>query len=1019
MPRRGLPDKQKMAIRLRIFIIFVALFLGVSGARAASFADLLFQFELREYVKFVLFESAPTRAGRGDVAPAYVNARNLRRIGYRGRIVIVLPGVNDSAVMRELSPAYRLGDAKSETSIVTIEDDIEILRDFEPFPKPVLPPPDLAFRFALRPSEIYNGGVIRGAKVSFHYGVNNLNEIPGNEWSRNKLVFADGRSVLLPSIGFGSNNLGVYANPYAREVGELDAVTARHALITRLIRDRDLYVATVAKGANERIGTMAERNTRLARFFTEAPPGFFSRTTMATLYGAGDPSVWPEVMDYLESLPSNRGTILWSPSVFGQDSQTKMAAMARDHLSAGKRIVFVPVSDPGALTREIPAGEIRVIITDNFPHATYLHLSALSNFPNLVAGDNAVADMMAMGKPFVMTNVAWNIPSMNGLKAFLESTAESETSLLDAKAKGVLIDLFTAGKKGRLQTAAKLADPEYAKFFREAAKKISEIDILKSSLLIVNQSKNVMDRMPELTADAWASLKKSAHVATDPRLDRMAKWMEDEQTLNITGLYKSGVFDSELDHIYSATDRAIFRLPYFWVPVDSPKIHLALAEGIPPALHDFYFQVHGGKPCFRFLAHPTGYANYAEIFAGTATAVPAGKSSLVFVPGASERSGWLVDLDHPTANFQFAKVSIPKRINDSNRTVKPAEVERSVAMTNWIRRSEAENPSHTLTVMAEPLGAYVTGESSTAGGFLVREINDLPEYSREMGVMSFLGEDAVTGEPFFFRFLSESDRVDPWPWFEKNIVAPVSAIIPDWHTGRGITFEMHSQNLVIEIGRAKAKPTFRFVYRDLGGVLPDLKKIMADHIPLTVPAREAEFRTLYQTYFSESLQSDSIEKFVKRQVTDLFAIQFKKYGLIGAERREEIKRLAEDELKRALAGTGAEAHSWAELGASTEQTWISRMKGSSDFIHAPAPTFQNGTDGVFFFTSRDEGAARSTLRPKSGPWRRLEWILDADDRVLGYRLLECDELLGPPANGKQSRRLPPRGNPLVLAGAAR
>jgi hypothetical protein len=84
-----------------------------------------------------------------------------------------------------------------------------------------------------------------------------------------------------------------------------------------------------------------------------------------------------------------------------------------------------------ALPDAAAAGRVYVLPTGLLPRAVFTALLAACDLPPLLAGDGATSSAIALGRPFVLAPLDWNITNLRALRARLASLAPPGTDLVD------------------------------------------------------------------------------------------------------------------------------------------------------------------------------------------------------------------------------------------------------------------------------------------------------------------------------------------------------------------------------------------------------------------------------------------------------------------------------------------------------------------------------------------------------------------------------------------------------------
>ncbi|MBL7669134.1 MAG: hypothetical protein JNM39_01495 [Bdellovibrionaceae bacterium] len=365
-----------------------------------------------------------------------------------------------------------------------------------------------------------------------------------------------------------------------------------------------------------------------------------------------------------------------------------------------------------------------------------------------------------------------------------------------------------------------------------------------------------------------------------------------EQTQNIKGIYRSGVFDSQLPPEFRSDNQVKFRLPYFLIPVESPELRQINAGGpLPAALVNFQFVTQGGVRYFKHIVHPAVLSHYLEKLESKFRLVSGEESEFLAAPTASDRT--LVVLDPPGANY-MVKLSLPLEINHRNRTLYPTEIRRGVWLTEVFGDIFVRNPSlsNSFFIFTEPYGAYLKVDNDVFAGVIYREFSQevYEKGKKVVPLFSLLSIDKETGKPVFFKYMTPGET--PWGFFSRNILSPLLEILNVVTYKEGISLEWHSQNLVAEIDTVNNRLTRRYGYRDLGSTHLDFYSIRNQQklIPRFEMIGDAE-RELGGAY-SKRTEREWLYFFLKEQVFDLFFIQMAAHGIITRDERENFKKKA-------------------------------------------------------------------------------------------------------------------------------
>ncbi|MCK5073898.1 MAG: hypothetical protein KAQ98_10765 [Bacteriovoracaceae bacterium] len=953
-------------------------------------SDLIGRIAINQEIKSIALDAAYTRAGRGDVAPALAAAKNFRKMGYTGEITVYINDSAGNSVLKELSLEYRT-KADLQDTVLTIGNNIKINRNYGDFTKVRDDfPHDIGIRFALRPSEIRAANNIKDAKVSFFLGVYNLSKIPTSNQILNKVVYK-GQQVFLPDVGPGKDDLGIYYNRLAHELSELNKKEKQEALINSLQNDLVSYNEYLQKNNHDYVELLKSRNEKLINYLNINDN---KKTNRATIYGIGLKETWYDFGDYLKTVnefnvKTNSSTILFGPTVFTEETATKLTNHLKEMGSiTSESFEIVDLLNGGKIPEKIPPGKTVMVMTGNLPQDSYLKLLSVSkNIPNLVAGDNALGDALSLGRPFVMTRVEWNKPSMENVKRYIHHL-KGDNSLSEEFLNNVSTAYNPREPKHLSATKHMLDNPGDAeKLFQTIAKNIQEADVFKTVLnlgntIIKKDNLDVVEMLKGNIGNHYNNFKLEDNAAK--KLQKALDLIDYEQTRNIKEIYQKGVFDSSLPKQFSADSRAIFKVPYYLIPETNNSLERLESVNISDNIKKHYSLIIDGKKYFRFPVHPTAINYYQSVFKD-AQFVDANESTIIAIPTSSDRTLLMVDSAFPDASVHMAKLSIPLEINNNQRAVWQQEIRRSIYMTNIIEQSDIKNKGKMGFVFPETYGCFPKKDKNL-GGFIVREIPSkfYDKSNRYVPMFSFLSTESSTQKPLFFRYMSKHDKQMPYKWLKKNIIDNINNIIDEWHVKKGITFEMHSQNLLIQINEQDRKLTGKFAYRDLGGAIFDIVQRTSRGLDISL---DKIILDDLKTKLSMNQSFVSVRDFYKKQIVDLFIIQMASHGLITREERELMKKQADvnirQHLQRSLLGDRAPPTllSWDEIGELSIKNKIQSM--IADKQHYAVEKYN-----VLIHTSPDlfDNQAKPfyVLKRKNVNNRQIKILLDKDKQIIGY-----------------------------------
>jgi len=368
-----------------------------------------------------------------------------------------------------------------------------------------------------------------------------------------------------------------------------------------------------------------------------------------------------------------------------------------------------------------------------------------------------------------------------------------------------------------------------------------------------------------------------------------------EQNDNIKDIYRTGVFDTQLPEQYQSDHQARFHVPYFLIPLDSPELRQVKAGGIPANIAHHHVIEKNGVKYFKYLVHPAVLDYHKEKFAKKFTFVPDSQSEFLAAPTASERSLVLVE---PYNVDYMVKVNLPLEINHRDRTMYPTEIKRGVWLTKVFRDMFERRPDikKKFFVFDESFGAYPKVNGEALGGMIFREFpkDFYTEGTEVMPLFTLLALNPKTGKPLFFDFIKKGE--DPWNWFEKSVLNPFKEIINTVTYEEGISLELHSQNVVVQVDTKNKTLTGRYGYRDLGSTHLDFYTLYATQSPVPYLDMIQDPKRELGGAYAKKTELEWLNYFFKRQISDLFFIQMAAHGLITREEREIYKKKAWQEI---------------------------------------------------------------------------------------------------------------------------
>lgn len=408
---------------------------SASNPAAVDFTSLLSQQEAAPQLAFanIVFDVRNSRGGHGDVAAAWLTATDiLERLSRSRAPPPRITFIVDASAMGILT---RLLDRPIEPGATAFEDKIR----FEtPRSLPAaFPIADLYLTLASPSGSLRNRDSMTGnprlrrallrlgkffprllpfaEKIPVGKGTVFITQtVLGNTEnpdSKNPygLMQLDRRALRLLPAGLASRESGVYSDPVAWRLRGRSKEELRGFLLERLDAMDNRADAQMLRGI-----VTGER---------------LSGALPALAYGISADSVKPQFESYLSGLAHDaaalgRSYVLMTPSQFFA-SELKDAAL-RERVRV--------ISDADQLDASAEPGTIYVVKANTLPHAVFIGLMAYSRVPPVLAGDGAMSAAIVLGRPFVMTQVAWNARNLASLRERLDAHTDDpqEKNVLQA-----------------------------------------------------------------------------------------------------------------------------------------------------------------------------------------------------------------------------------------------------------------------------------------------------------------------------------------------------------------------------------------------------------------------------------------------------------------------------------------------------------------------------------------------------------------------------------------------------------
>ena len=209
------------------------------------------------------------------------------------------------------------------------------------------------------------------------------------------LLQVAGRKLSLLPAGLGANESGVYSDQVAWELRGKS-----RAEIRRFIMD-SLPLVTNPRDRDVIRGILDET------FLAGSEPGL--------AYGITASAVKGQFEGYLRGLAasaraSGKSYVLITPSGFSKKNINDEALRAQVEVIAPDQAPDAPRAEPG---------KIYIVRTEGLPHPVFVGLMAYARPPPVVAGDGAMSAAIILGRPFVMTVVAWNAKNVANFRSKL------------------------------------------------------------------------------------------------------------------------------------------------------------------------------------------------------------------------------------------------------------------------------------------------------------------------------------------------------------------------------------------------------------------------------------------------------------------------------------------------------------------------------------------------------------------------------------------------------------------------
>lgn len=395
--------------RLFLRMMFSCVFVSACAAQAAI-ASVYDSFET------IMVDAHSVRGGNGDVAPSYLFISELlTKYQFKGRIILLV----------KVRDEFDRNMSKIHSGLSILQ---KIVPDFQRFSSRVEILDSEKFR-----EKHFNTGLKVDLSVSFA-GVNGDFQLPGawhfpepgEMWDEKSIYHDKTIFIQLPVFGNTENKDSVFS--LARTmIGNREMVLMPPGLGSE---ENGVYFDHVAgslrgKSREELRAYIQDRaisvedteTQKRVQFFTGAES--INRFHLGFLYGISIGEVRTQFFTYLEGLRpmvnmQSRPIILLTPS------GVKPTGFPHQLDSYVK---LISLDEP--LPTKFENGKVYVVPIGGVKHDMFNALLAFSELPPIVAGDNALSAILALGKPFVMTQVKWNQKNVKNLLDRLEQNARA------------------------------------------------------------------------------------------------------------------------------------------------------------------------------------------------------------------------------------------------------------------------------------------------------------------------------------------------------------------------------------------------------------------------------------------------------------------------------------------------------------------------------------------------------------------------------------------------------------------
>jgi len=383
-----------------------------------------------------------------------------------------------------------------------------------------------------------------------------------------------------------------------------------------------------------------------------------------------------------------------------------------------------------------------------------------------------------------------------------------------------------------------------------------------------------------LVALFWASASLAQLVgieALEGLPNALQVFLYEEQVLHNKNLWPANSFDSDIDPKYNPENRPVFGLAYYLVPtelgilLESPELSDEVLEQITVQKN--------GKSYYKLFVHPESEAHY-EFLKARCEYISSEASEFYASPTSSYRSLLVWNKNDQSRVSFIAKVSLDRDIIGSiDRLVSKREVIRSVTNQRFVSRlGEAHWKASHMRFFPETAGLTLNIENGfkKIGGQLIREIpiEVRQGVRRWISFSALMSPNRKDGIPLIVDVLQKSG-LTPEKFVRTFLIQGYLEMCKRVSIETGLNIEPHSQNLLFETTQ-NLVPTGNWVYRDFGGMFPDLLTMLENAIDI----RDYQIENNASHLKLLEGRTDIINSFLffyRRQVFDMTLAELQKF----------------------------------------------------------------------------------------------------------------------------------------------